>query len=136
MAGFTLNILASNDEQHFVDVSSFVGADASGYFGIQANYSRFMTVLVFGLARFRFADETWHYLALPNALASFQDNQLTISTRYFLIDTDFDHISALLEQQALKESENLHATRESLQRMDLAIFKKIRSLKHNPQWQS
>lgn len=134
MTGFTLNILASNDEQHFTDVCSFVGADASGYFGIQANCSHFMTVLVFGLARFRYADETWHYLALPNALASFQANQLTISARYFLIDTDFDRISILLEQQAQKESANLHATRESLQRMDLAIFKKIRSLKHNPQW--
>lgn len=136
MTGFTLNILASNDEQHFDNVCSFVGADASGYFGIQANHLRFMTTLVFGLARFRFTDETWHYVALPNALASFHANQLTLSTRYFLIDTDFDRISVLLEQQALKESTNLHVTRESLRRMDLAIFKKIKSLKSNAQWQS
>jgi len=134
MGCFTLKVLASNQEQRIDNVCSFVGEDASGYFGLQANHVCFMTELVFGLARFRDDEHRWHYLALPSALASFQANQLTISTRYFLIDTDFNRISDLLEQQALKEQENMRSSRESLQRMESAVFKKIRELKHDPRW--
>ena len=134
MTGFTLHLLSSNQAQHFDNVLSFVGEDASGYFGLQANHVNFMTTLIFGLARFRFDENHWHYLALPSALASFQANQLTISTRYFLVDTDFNRISDLLEKQAQKEQENMRSTRESLQRRELAVFKKIRDLKHDTRW--
>jgi F-type H+-transporting ATPase subunit epsilon len=133
---FELNLFSSNQAQQFTEVYSFVGADESGSFGIQAAHADFMTVLSFGLSRFRFSDEkTWHYLALPSGLASFRANQLTISTRYYLIDTDFHRISHLLEQQALKEQENMYAIRESLQRMELAMLKKIRNLKHDIRWE-
>lgn len=134
MTGFTLNILASTQAQRFENVQSFVGEDASGYFGLQANHIDFMTLLVFGMARFRFVNEQWQYLALPSGLASFQSNELTISTRYFLIDTDFDKISKLLEQRALKEQETMRSARESLQCMELMVFKKIRELKHDTRW--
>lgn len=134
MADFTLNILASTQAQRFENVQSFVGEDASGYFGLQAGHIDFMTMLVFGMARFRFANEPWQYLALPSGLASFQANELTISTRYFLIDTDLDKISKLLEQRALKEQETMRSTRESLQCMELMVFKKIRELKHDTRW--
>ncbi|MDD2865442.1 MAG: F0F1 ATP synthase subunit epsilon [Methylococcales bacterium] len=134
MADFTLNILASTQAQRFENVQSFVGEDASGYFGLQAGHIDFMTMLVFGMARFRLANEPWQYLALPSGLASFQANELTISTRYFLIDTDFDKISKLLEQRALKEQETMRSTRESLQCMELMVFKKIRELKHDTRW--
>lgn len=137
MAGFTLHLLASNQEQQIDGVYSFVGEDASGCFGLQANHARFMTVLVFGLARFRLGDDgAWQYLALPGGLASFNANQLTISTRYFLIDSDFERITQALEQQALQEQDNLHASRESLQRMELAMLKKIRNLKRDARWQN
>lgn len=134
MAVFTLNILASTQAQRFENVQSFVGEDASGYFGMQAGHIEFMTMLVFGMARFRLENEQWQYLALPSGLASFQANELTISTRYFLIDTDFDKISKLLEQRALKEQETMRSTRESLQCMELMVFKKIRELKHDTRW--
>ncbi len=134
MADFTLNILASTQAQRFENVQSFVGEDASGYFGLQAGHIDFMTMLVFGMARFRFANEPWQYLALPSGLASFQAHELTISTRYFLIDTDLDKISKLLEQRALKEQETMRSTRESLQCMELMVFKKIRELKHDTRW--
>lgn len=134
MASFTLNLLASTQAQRFENVQSFVGEDASGYFGMQAGHIDFMTMLVFGMARFRLANEPWQYLALPSGLASFQANELTISTRYFLIDTDFDKISKLLDQRALKEQETMRSTRESLQCMELMVFKKIRELKHDTRW--
>lgn len=134
MADFTLNLFASRQSERFENVQSFVGEDASGYFGLQANHLDFMTVLVFGLARFRSQNSAWQYLALPSGLASFQGNELTISTRYFLIDTDFDKISKLLEQRALKEQEMIRSTRESLRGMEQLVLKKIRELKRNERW--
>lgn len=134
MANFTLNLFASKQSERFENVQSFVGEDASGYFGLQANHLDFMTVLVFGLARFRSQNNAWQYLALPSGLASFQANELTISTRYFLIDTDFDKISKLLEQRALKEQETMRSTRENLRGMEQLVLKKIRELKRNERW--
>lgn len=136
MKPFALNLFDASHEQRIDGVTSFVGEDASGSFGIQAHHARFMTTLVFGLARFRLATEDWQYLALPGAVAYFSNNELTISTRHFLIDTDLERISTLLDQQLLAEEENLHATRESLHKMEQAMLKRMLMLKRKTGWQS
>lgn len=136
MNPFVLTLLDANHEQRIAGVTSFVGEDASGCFGIQANHARFMTTLIFGLARFRLDTEEWQYLALPGAVVYFNNNELTVSTRHFLIDTDFDRISTLLEQQLIAEEENLCATRESLHRMEQAMMKRMLALKRKTGWQS
>ena len=136
MNKFVLNLFDANHEQRIEGVSAFVGEDASGSFGIQSHHARFMTTLVFGLARFRLETEDWHYLALPGAVLYFNHNELSISTRHFLIDTDLERISALLEQQLIAEEENLRITRESLHRMEQAIFKRLLTLKRKTVWQS
>ncbi|MFZ2407048.1 MAG: F0F1 ATP synthase subunit epsilon, partial [Methylobacter sp.] len=99
-------------------------------------HARFMTTLVFGLARYRLAAEGWQYLALPGAVAYFNNNELTISTRHFLIDTDLERISTLLEQQLIAEEEALHTTRESLQRMEQAMLRRMLALKRKTNWPS
>lgn len=136
MNQFVLNLFDPSHEQHITGVTSFVGEDASGSFGIQPNHARFMTTLVFGLSRFRLATEDWQYLALPGGVAYFNNNELTISTRYFLIDTDLERISTLLEQHTLAEEENMHATKESLHRMEQAMLKRMLALKRKTSWQS
>ena len=136
MNAFVLNLFDAVHEQRFTDVRSFVGEDASGCFGIQAHHARFMTTLVFGLARFRRTTEDWHYLALPGAVVYFNNNELTISTRHFLVDTDFERISLLLEQHLIAEEENLHATKESLHKMEQAMLKRMLALKRKTGWQS
>jgi F-type H+-transporting ATPase subunit epsilon len=88
------------------------------------------------LARFRLATEAWHYLALPGAVVYFNNNELTISTRHFLIDTNLERISNSLGQQLIAEEENLHATRESLHRMEQAMLKRMLTLKRKTMWQS
>jgi F-type H+-transporting ATPase subunit epsilon len=87
------------------------------------------------LARFRSGTEDWQYLALPGAVIYFNNNELTISTRHFLVDTDLERISTLLEQQLITEEENLHATRESLHRMEQAMLKRMLTLKRKMVWQ-
>ena len=136
MNQFMLNLFDATHEQRITGVTSFIGEDASGSFGIQPNHARFMTTLVFGLARFRLGTEDWQYLALPGAVAYFNKNELAISTRHFLIDTDLERISKLLEQQLIAEEENLRATRESLHRMEQAILKRMLMLKRKTAWQS
>jgi len=136
MNAFVLNLFDAVHEQRFTDVISFVGEDASGCFGIQAHHARFMTTLVFGLARFRRVADDWQYLALPGAVVYFNNNELTISTRHFLVDTDFERISLLLEQHLIAEEENLHATKESLHKMEQAMLKRILALKRKTGWQS
>lgn len=125
MRAFALKLYDASHEQHIVGVTSFIGEDSSGHFGILANHERFMTTLVFGLARFRQATEDWQYLALPGGVAYFSNNELTISTRHFLIGADLEGISILLEEQLIAEEDNLHATRESLHKMELAVLKRM-----------
>lgn len=136
MNKFVLSLFDATHEQRITGVTSFVGEDASGSFGIQPNHARFMTTLVFGLARFRQGTEDWQYLALPGAVVYFNKNELTISTRHFLIDTDLERISTLLEQQLITEEENLRATRESLHRMEQAMLKRMLTLKRKMVWQA
>jgi F-type H+-transporting ATPase subunit epsilon len=134
MNTFMLNLFDNRHEQRIVGITSFVGEDASGCFGIQARHARFMTTLIFGLARFHLAED-WHYLALPGAVAYFNHNELTISTRYFLIDTDLERISHILEQQLLAEEENLYATRENLHNLEQAMLKRMLALKRKSSYE-
>jgi F-type H+-transporting ATPase subunit epsilon len=53
MSSFVMRLCDATDRQTIEDVTLFVGMDATGSFGIQANHGRFMTTRVFGLARFR-----------------------------------------------------------------------------------
>lgn len=136
MSPFVLNLFDATHEQRITGVTSFVGEDASGCFGIQPNHARFMTTLVFGLARFRLGTQDWQFLALPGAVLYFNNNELTISTRHFLIDTDLERISVLLDRQLIAEEDNLRATRESLHRMEQAMLERMLTLKRKTVWQS
>ncbi len=136
MTQFVLNLFDASHALKIDGVTSFVGKDSSGSFGIQPNHARFMTTLAFGLARFRQKEKDWQYLALPGGVLYFKNNELTLSTRHFLMDTDLERISALLDQQLITEEENLRATRISLQRMEQALLKRMMSLQQKSRWQS
>jgi F-type H+-transporting ATPase subunit epsilon len=119
---FTLQLQGATDSAQIEGLTSFVAEDASGSFGILAGHARVMTSLVIGLARFRIGEEPWQYLALPGALLYFHDNLLTLSTRRYLLDDDYMRISTALQEQILKEEENLHAMKESLHHMEEKVF--------------
>ena len=106
-------------------MTSFVGEDASGSFGILAGHARMVTSLMIGLARFRIGEDAWRYLALPGAVLYFDDNVLTLSTRHYLLDDDYLRISQALQQQLLAEEEALHAMKQSLHRMDQEVLKRL-----------
>jgi F-type H+-transporting ATPase subunit epsilon len=122
---FSLTLRDATHTEHFDHATSFVGEDASGSFGIQANHARLMTSLVFGLARFRITDDAWQYLAMPGALLYFDDNKLSINTRRYLIDTDYQRISTDLEEQLLTEEEELKSMKDSLHRMEEEVLRRM-----------
>jgi F-type H+-transporting ATPase subunit epsilon len=106
-------------------VTSFVGEDNSGSFGILAGHTRMLTTLIIGLARFRTGTDAWQYLAVPGAVLYFQDNVLTLSTRRYLLDDDYMRISQSLQQQLLTEEEQFHTMKTSLHRMEEAMLQRL-----------
>jgi F-type H+-transporting ATPase subunit epsilon len=125
MNSFDLLLRDNTHSEHFAQVSAFVAEDASGSFGIRAHHGRLMAAPVFGLARFRIANEAWQYLAMPGALLYFINNELTINTRRFLIDSNYQRISAALQEQLLAEEENLKTMKDSLHRMEEQVLKRL-----------
>jgi F-type H+-transporting ATPase subunit epsilon len=122
---FTLRLQDATRTEEITGVTSFVGEDASGSFGILAGHARMLTVLITGLARFRVGPDSWQYLAVPGALLYFRDNVLTLSTRRYLLDADYTRISQALQQQLLAEEEKLHNMTTSLHRMEEAMLKRL-----------
>ena len=106
MTTMTLHVRHSSDHVRFDGLTSFVGEDATGSFGILPNHARMMTALVAGLSRFRIGENEWHYLALPGGILYTSGTELTICTRRYLHDTDFRRMGTLLAeiQQADQEA--------------------------------
>jgi F-type H+-transporting ATPase subunit epsilon len=125
MKTFRLTLCDATRRETFEEVISFVGEDASGSFGILAGHARMMTALLFGLARFRRSDGHWHYLALPGALLYFVKDELSISARRYLLDDDYERISAALQEQLLAEEEDLRVMKESLHRMEEELLRRM-----------
>lgn len=125
MTNFNLVIQDTIHSQQYDGVTSFVGEDDSGSFGIMANHARMMATLVMGLARFRIGEQNWLYVATPGALLYFHNNQLTLSTRHFFIDEDYMRISRTLEEQLLKEENQLLKQKQSLRHMEEVVLKRL-----------
>ena len=125
MKTFALKLWAATGGERFARVSSFVGRDESGSFGLLAGRARFMTALSFGLARFREAGGEWWYLALPGGLLYFVDNELTIVTRRYLLDRDYGRIGTLLGEQLRQEEEGLREVKESLHRLEDEMLRRL-----------
>ena len=125
MKSFELILQDTTHTQHYDGVSSFVGEDGSGGFGILPGHARMMTALVMGLARFRIGEQNWQYIATAGAMLYFRDNQLLLSTRHFLIDTDYMRISTALGEQLLEEESQLHSQKQGLRRMEEETLKRL-----------
>lgn len=129
MENFDLHLQSSTQYEVIHNVVSFVGEDASGQFGILANHARMMTCLNFGLAWFRYENKEKEYLALPGAVVYFINNQLTISTRHYFRNKDYQEIQTLIEKELHLEEENLMSIKESLHRLDEEILKRLWDIK-------
>ena len=125
---FTLHLQSATQYEAIADVTSFVGEDGSGSFGIQAGHARMMASLSFGLARYRSGEQAWQYLALPGALLYFVDNQLFINTRHYVRDDDYSRINSVLREQLRTEEAGLRRIKDSLRRMEEEMLKRMRDI--------
>ena len=125
MRTFTLILHDATQIQRIEQLTSFVGEDATGSFGLLAGHERMMTSLVFGLARFRIGENAWQYLALPGAVLYFNDNQLSLSTRRYMVDDDYERISIALHEQLLAVENELRELKKSLHHMEAAVLKRL-----------
>lgn len=125
MNTFTLHLYAGDHGERIDEVTSFVGEDASGSFGILPRHARFMTVAIFGLARFSRADGSREYLGLPGAVLYFVDNALYLSTRRYLRDSDAQRIAAALAGEFAREERWLDETRRKLQRLEAEMLRRL-----------
>jgi F-type H+-transporting ATPase subunit epsilon len=125
MKGFTWALRDSSSVTRIDGVASFVGEDASGSFGILPGHARFMTSLELGLARFRIQDESWQYLAMPGGVLYFKDNLLSLCTRRFFLDDDYERITDTLTRQLLAEEEALQEVRQSLVQLEQEVLKRL-----------
>ena len=130
MKSFTLRLQDATHSEDIAGVTSFVGEDASGSFGILAGHARMMASLMIGLARVRSGENAWQYLALPGAVLYFHDDVLTLSTRHYLQDNDYMRVSEALQKQLLAEEEKLHIMKKSLRRMEEEVFKRLWEMSH------
>lgn len=125
MNTFSIRLQDAKQTAIINDVISFVGQDGSGSFGIQAGHGRIMTSLSFGLARFRTGEDVWTYLALPGALLYFNDGTLTLSTRHFVIDEDYERISKVIAEELMAEEMQLRRLKRSLRQMEEEALRRM-----------
>jgi F-type H+-transporting ATPase subunit epsilon len=91
-----------------------------------------LTVLSFGLARFRTLGGAWNYLAVPEALLYFAENELFLSTRRYLRDVDYERMSVALREQLRREEESLREGKQALHRLEDALLRRLRELQRDP----
>lgn len=128
MRGFIMHLQSATQYERIEQVTTFVGEDVSGSFGILAGHHRMMTSLLFGLARFRTEEDEWEFLALPGGVLYFVENELFLTTRRYLRGTDYDGIAKALEQQLRSEEALLRDLKESMHRLEEEMFKRLWSL--------
>ena len=125
MNGFSMHLQSATQYECIDNVTSFVGEDDSGSFGILAGHGRAMTLLTFGLAKFRVGELSWEYLAVPGALVYFVDGELYLSTRRYLRGGDYESLSAALRRELRVEEEALREVKQSMRRLEEEMFKRL-----------
>jgi len=125
MMPFTLHLQAATKYEKVNNVTSFVGKDLAGQFGIMANHERLVTTLDFGLIKYKTNNGLWIYIALPGGVLHFINNELFISTRQYFIDENYERISDVLENDIRSEESKVKNIRQSLHKMEQEMFKRL-----------
>lgn len=125
MNTFVLHLQGAKQYERFERVTSFVGSDDSGSFGILAGHARMMTILVFGLARFQLDEAEWHFLATPGGLLYCVNNEVFVNTRRFVHDVDCRRVTRVLEEQLEAEEADLARFKESMHRLEEEMLKRL-----------
>lgn len=125
MSAMTVHLQSATQYERFDDVVSFVGEDASGFFGVLPGHEPLLTCLEFGLARFRTAAGELQYVAVPGAVLRFAGNELHVSARRYLRDPDRRRIAGSLREDLAAEEAKLADMKERLQRLETEMLRRL-----------
>jgi F-type H+-transporting ATPase subunit epsilon len=125
VSGLCLQLESPARCERIEDVTSFVGEDASGSFGVLPGHEPLVTVLDFGLSRFRVAGGAWQYLAAPGAVLYLHDGELHFATRRYLRGDDYATIRAALQRQVSAEEQSLQEIKTSLRGLEQEMLKRL-----------
>lgn len=125
MGGFRMVLMDSFSVRQMDGIRSFVGEDASGSFGLLAGHARFMTCLDYGFCRFKAADDVWQYLAIPSAVLHFGDDVLTLKTRRYILDADYERMTSILDTELWEDEQRLRTMKRSVEQLERAVMKRI-----------
>jgi len=130
MSGFTLHLQDSTQYEAVPDVTSFVGGDATGRFGVLARHERMMTAVAVGLAWFRQDEAPWEYLALPGGLLYFNADGLYVCTSHYVRGRDRAQLLEVLDAQLRSEEESLRALKETLHHLEQEFMRRVVRMSH------
>lgn len=125
MNGMTLELHGATEQTEIAGVTSFVGEDPSGQFGILPGHDRFATVLVYGMARFRCGDAPWRYIALPGGTLHVDGDRLRIGTRFYSLGDDYRTLGERLGQRLLDEERHTERLRDNLARLERSMLRRL-----------
>lgn len=125
MTSMALHLQSATQYERIDRVTSFVGEDDSGSFGILPGHARLVTVLTMGLARFRAAGEDWQFVAVPGGTLYCRDNELRLCARRYLRDTNYERIAAALHEQLLAEETELNQLKQHVRRLEEEMLKRL-----------
>jgi F-type H+-transporting ATPase subunit epsilon len=122
---FSLSLFDTAHTQTIADVVSFSGEDSSGSFGILAERERLITCLTFGMSKIHTLSGHVLFIAMPGGVLYFTKNNMTISTRHFVVSDDFEQIQKILQQEILNEEVQLQKLKQSFHSMETELMKRL-----------
>lgn len=125
MSAYALVLRAATHGERIEGVTSFVGEDASGAFGILPRRRTLVTVLAWGLCRFRCDAGPWRWLALPGGVLRFGGDVLAIHTRFYVLGGDPEDLIARLNAETAAEEADLGRVRALVRRMDQELLRAL-----------
>jgi len=125
VSGLTLILQGSTRSERVAGVRSFVGTDASGQFGILPNHEPLMTVLAFGMARYRLADGAWEYLGVPGGVLHFAGNELRICATRYVRGAQREELVLALNEQLRRETAAQQQVRGSMHNLEEEMLRRL-----------
>lgn len=128
MKTFTVHLQSPSLYERIESVTAFQGIDQSGSFGIWPGHERMMTVLTSGIAALKLNGQKPQYLGLAEGVLYYTNNELSISTRKYLRDSDYTNLAQVLKTTLQEEEANRLATRKNIRDMEEALLKQLLKL--------
>ena len=132
-----LELMDARSVESLDEVTSFVGEDRTGQFGLWPGHEPVLTVLEPGIFRYRqlATSERWRYVAcMGGMLRTIEDKsmpgrmRIQIVSRRFILNDNADALLAQLKRIQQQESQARQWSRGTVEQMDRAMYQRLQEL--------